>query len=183
MPLLEEQPRAPVEIQPQPGETREAVAAEMPQVSRPLPPVPQAAIAPPAEVAQRTDEMPPVAIPEEFAINRTLRNEGADAGMLVDTGSRDEPVVSYVSDEELAERLAIAPAAAAGSPGQVIEATPSTVASADGESYTAEGSTPDDTEDVPAYDIEREVSRLLKNRRWNQSDNPFSGFKSPPGRF
>lgn len=33
------------------------------------------------------------------------------------------------------------------------------------------------------FDVAYEVERLLKNREWDKRDGPFSGFKSPPGRF
>jgi hypothetical protein len=33
------------------------------------------------------------------------------------------------------------------------------------------------------FDIAYEVERLLQNRRWETREEPFKGFKSPPGRF
>ena len=33
------------------------------------------------------------------------------------------------------------------------------------------------------FDIALEVEQLLKNRKWETRNGPFSGFKSPPGRF
>ncbi len=33
------------------------------------------------------------------------------------------------------------------------------------------------------FDIAWEVERLLKNRRWEKREEPFSGFRSPPGKF
>jgi hypothetical protein len=33
------------------------------------------------------------------------------------------------------------------------------------------------------FDVAYEVERLLRNRSWDKRDGPFSGFKSPPGRF
>jgi hypothetical protein len=33
------------------------------------------------------------------------------------------------------------------------------------------------------FDIALEVEQLLKNRKWEPQNGPFSGFKSPPGRF
>jgi hypothetical protein len=33
------------------------------------------------------------------------------------------------------------------------------------------------------FDIALEVEQLLKNRKWEAQNGPFSGFKSPPGRF
>ena len=33
------------------------------------------------------------------------------------------------------------------------------------------------------FDIAFEVERLLRNRNWERRDEPFDGFKSPPGRF
>jgi hypothetical protein len=33
------------------------------------------------------------------------------------------------------------------------------------------------------FDIAWEVERLLKNRRWEKREEPFGGFRSPPGRF
>jgi hypothetical protein len=37
--------------------------------------------------------------------------------------------------------------------------------------------------DLDDFDIAYEVERLLQNRRWDTRDEPFSGFRSPPGRF
>ena len=33
------------------------------------------------------------------------------------------------------------------------------------------------------FDVAYEVERLLRHRKWEQRDGPFSGFQSPPGRF
>jgi len=48
---------------------------------------------------------------------------------------------------------------------------------------------PDPTAGLPTttpldeFDIAYEVERLLTNRRWDKRQEPFNGFKSPPGRF
>lgn len=39
------------------------------------------------------------------------------------------------------------------------------------------------TEKYSEFDIALEVERLLKNRKWEQREGPFRGFKSPPGKF
>ncbi len=36
---------------------------------------------------------------------------------------------------------------------------------------------------VPSYDIYDEVRRVLQTKRWDEQDEPFHGFDSPPGRF
>ena len=33
------------------------------------------------------------------------------------------------------------------------------------------------------FDVAYEVERLLRGRKWEQRNGPFSGFQSPPGRF
>jgi hypothetical protein len=35
----------------------------------------------------------------------------------------------------------------------------------------------------PAFDVKEELQKVLKVRRWDERETPFSGFDSPPGRF
>jgi hypothetical protein len=60
---------------------------------------------------------------------------------------------------------------------------------AEREEPTATSAAVDPAEGLPKaakydeFDIALEVEQLLKNRKWETRNGPFSGFKSPPGRF
>ena len=60
---------------------------------------------------------------------------------------------------------------------------------AEWEELTAASAAVDPAEGLPRaakydeFDIALEVEQLLKNRKWETRNGPFSGFKSPPGRF
>jgi hypothetical protein len=36
---------------------------------------------------------------------------------------------------------------------------------------------------APRFDVQEELQKVLKVRRWDERETPFSGFNSPPGRF
>jgi hypothetical protein len=71
-----------------------------------------------------------------------------------------EPVASAPGDEEAERDEPIAPSAA--------------VDPAEGLPKAAK---------FDEFDVALEVEQLLKNRKWETRNGPFSGFKSPPGRF
>lgn len=128
-------------------------------------------------------------------IHRPTRMEeaGAENGMLIT--DEPEPIAAFGSDPATIERLAakygITPepslqelAARIGEPEPVVETIPGDeelefvpLNSADPASGLAAAPKLDD------FDIAYEVERLLRGRKWEQRDGPFSGFQSPPGRF
>jgi len=139
-----------------------------------------------AEIGAATEEAvlvePSTVAIQEMAVGHSLRTEGADAGMIVDAGEAPAgAVISFGGDDEF-ERREPTLAELLPPEGSVVtsrEAQPlpeASVAVAEHEPLA------DDTEQ-PAFDAEREVQRLLRNRRWESRNSPFDGFNSPPGRF
>jgi hypothetical protein len=140
-----------------------------------------------AETGASTEETVPVepstvAI-QEMAVGRSLRTEGADAGMIVDGGGTPtSAVISCGGDDEFERREPTLAEPLPSEESVVIshEAQPlpeASVAVAEHVHPTAEPTEPQ------AFDAEREVQRLLRNRRWESRNSPFDGFNSPPGRF
>jgi hypothetical protein len=94
----------------------------------------------------------------------------AEAGMLVDD------CASFAGDEEILDSIVALPEQPTRQP--------------DAAEPAEQEPRADATINVPEvkgyddFDIAWEVERLLRNRRWREKgDEPFSGFKSPPGRF
>ncbi len=134
-------------------------------------------------------------------VHRPTRQElaGIENGMVVD--DKPEPIATFGTDphaierlaakygipsepkplpslEELAARLATDPEPAIETfPGdEELEFVPLNSAEDD---PTAAFSAPK----LDDFDIAYEVERLLRGRKWEQRNGPFSGFQSPPGRF
>ncbi len=131
----------------------------------------------PVKPAGELDDMAEAHEPQQeraFPAAELKRNEAAEAGLLV-----DETVTSYSGDEEILDSLAVAAA-----PPPDADDLPA------GLTAEADASIADPTVEIPevepynGFDIAWEVERLLRNRRWREKgDEPFNGFKSPPGRF
>jgi hypothetical protein len=140
----------------------------------------------------RTIERPATA-PRQAQRPTSLEEAGAENGMLIT--DKPEPMAAFGSDPATIERLAakygITPepslaelAARIGEPEPVVETIPGDeelefvpLNSADPASGLTAAPKLDD------FDIAYEVERLLRGRKWEQRDGPFSGFQSPPGRF
>jgi hypothetical protein len=109
-----------------------------------------------------------------------LKQDGIDSGMIID----EDPVVpgevvTYPGDEEKGERAPLTE----GFASVTIEAIPGDDEAEGHLPMQAERDLPPEPEPYDKFDIAYEVERLLKNRNWGGRDGPFSGFKSPPGRF
>jgi hypothetical protein len=103
----------------------------------------------------------------------------------------EQPEVVAEDLPELVSRAAVAESIVA----EPIVAEPVESAPGDGETETeweeaaAASAAVDPAEGLPKaakydeFDIALEVEQLLKNRKWETRNGPFSGFKSPPGRF
>lgn len=101
---------------------------------------------------------------------------GAENGMLIDDEPERLAPPEREATEELAARLAMEPEPVETIPGdEELEFLP--LGSADPAAGLAAMPRLDD------FDIAYEVERLLRGRKFEQRDGPFSGFQSPPGRF
>jgi hypothetical protein len=98
--------------------------------------------------------------PETAAEPAEVAAEPIAAELIVAEPVVAEPSVSAPGDEESEWEEAVAS-------GEVVD--------------PADGFPP--THKYDEFDIALEVEQLLKNRKWETRNGPFSGFKSPPGRF
>lgn len=134
-------------------------------------------------------------------VHRPTRQEmaGIENGMVVD--DKPEPIATFGSDPAALERLAAKygipseprplpsleelAAGLAADPEPPVETLPGdeelefVPLNSTDEDPTAGFSAPK----LDDFDIAYEVERLLRGRKWEQRDGPFSGFQSPPGRF
>jgi hypothetical protein len=130
---------------------------------------------------------------------RVLLEEGIEAGLIsAEVSDMPEAIVASAGDEEFADTLvigsaqviepeAVLDAAIVTSPGdEEVEAppTPQVAATPEVQASKQDGAKdPPEVEPYNGFDIAFEVERLLRNRNWGRKDEPFNGFKSPPGRF
>ncbi|MEX1193437.1 MAG: hypothetical protein WD904_11265 [Dehalococcoidia bacterium] len=101
---------------------------------------------------------------------------------------RTEPAISPPGDEEGTEDGEVPPARGTiFTHGQALADDVATVETP--EQLRRKGPSDDPADDLPKeaalddFDIAYEVERLLRSRRFETRDEPFHGFKSPPGRF
>ena len=138
-----------------------------------------------------SERVPSIAAVTEISLGRALRDEGADAGMIVGAGELAGPVISYGGDEEVERRQ---PTLAELFPVEVLSGGVSEVEAENQAEVTNSRpvsaqpqmkpeTQPDNNDAGKPFHIEQEIGRLLKNSRWEKRDSPFDGFNSPPGRF
>jgi hypothetical protein len=180
-PEIDEEPWPPAKvvrtprIVPEPHEVEkaaieEALVLQHPPVAEPVA-EPEPDLHPDAAKRQPTEWMPK----RPYAVRDKRRNgeqaetaaEPAEAAaepiaaeLIVAEPAVAEPIVSEPGDEEAAWEEAVAS-------GEVVDPA---------------GGFPPPTK-YSEFDIALEVEQLLKNRKWETRNGPFSGFKSPPGRF
>jgi hypothetical protein len=134
----------------------------------------QAAIEEAFVFQHKTVEFRPLAKPTALEVL------GEANGLLVD--GEPEPIARFGADHHVAEaptaRLGI------GEPEPGIE----TIAGDEEADFLPLGSADPAaslvaTPGLDDFDVAYEVERLLRGRKWEQREGPFSGFQSPPGRF
>jgi hypothetical protein len=168
---------AAADLEPMWPETNASVAATQPETDPELSsPVAeeQTAIEEAFVFQHKTVELHPLAKPTALEVL------GEANGLLVD--HEPEPRAAFGAGHHVAEaptaRLGI------GEPEPGIE----TIAGDEEADFVPLGSTDPAAGLVAAppldeFDVAYEVERLLRGRKWEQRDGPFSGFQSPPGRF
>jgi hypothetical protein len=145
----------------------EALVLQHPPVAEPVaePEPPEATKREPAEWTPKRrwavrDKRQRAEQPETAEEPAEVAAEPIAAELIVAEPAVAEPIVSEPGDEEAEWEEALATGAAVD---------------------PAEGFPPNHKYDE--FDIALEVEQLLKNRKWETRNGPFSGFKSPPGRF
>jgi hypothetical protein len=120
---------------------------------------------------------------QEMTVGRSLMSEGADVGMIVDVREKaGGAVISFGGDEEFETHQG---ALKEPEPPEVPDTTAARpLPRPQASTAVAEPEPPEmNPAEAGSFDAEREIQRLLKNRRWDSKDSPFDGFNSPPGRF
>ncbi|MEK7248416.1 MAG: hypothetical protein AAB092_08095 [Chloroflexota bacterium] len=134
----------------------------------------QAAIQEAFVFQHKTMEFRPLAHPA------TLETGGEENGLLVD----HEPVqiATFGTDRKVVEVLAARLGIGEPEPGiETIAGDEEAEFMPMGSADPAAGFTT--TPKLDDFDVALEVERLLRGRKWEQRNGPFSGFQSPPGRF
>jgi hypothetical protein len=111
--------------------------------------------------------------------HRALEAAGEANGMLVDHDEERLPEVrrDRMITEAFAARLR------AAEPEPVVETVPGDEEVEFVPLASMDASAPPQARKLDDFDVAYEVERLLRHRKWEQRDGPFSGFQSPPGRF
>jgi hypothetical protein len=115
--------------------------------------------------------------------HRALEAVGEANGLLVD--HEPEPIATFSTDPQVAEKLAAR--LGIGEPEPSIETIPGDEEMDEAQFVPLGGADPaaglTTSPKLDDFDVAYEVERLLRGRKWEQRDGPFSGFQSPPGRF
>lgn len=110
----------------------------------------------------------------------TLETVGEENGLLVD--HEPEQIAPFSAGREAAEALATRLGLVEPEPGtETVAGDEETDFAPLNHTDPTAGFT--STPKLDDFDVALEVERLLRGRKWEQRNGPFSGFQSPPGRF